>query len=205
MDLMFCEMLFNAPAAKQIAKDKQAREEARRNNTKQGKSQSVGYNGPYPSSPSPPTPFGGGGADLVLSSSNPTNGNKNDTLQRQTHLVGGEGEGGGESTAIVLRPSPTSVHPGPVARDTLPLRVLFSEHIAHVSQIPLVLNNMPVYYAIVSSALDRALEEADFVLRKQSLARGGVAVPGGRLDATDDDDDDDEEEEEEEEDDEYTL
>lgn len=76
------------------------------------------------------------------------------------------------STALIMAPaSEDCVAPGPAARDTMPLRALFAEHIDQVSRIPLILHNMPIYYAIVSSALDTALEEAEFTLRSQATAR----------------------------------
>lgn len=76
-----------------------------------------------------------------------------------------------ESTAIVLSPIEYSEQcPGPAARDTRPLRSLFSEHLQKVSRIPLILNNMPLYYSIVNAALESTLEQFDFEVRAQALS-----------------------------------
>lgn len=73
------------------------------------------------------------------------------------------------STALDVRPMRDVILPGPAMRDTAPLRQLFSEHIEQVCRIPVILNNMPRYYAIVGSALDTALEQAEFELRAQNV------------------------------------
>lgn len=79
-------------------------------------------------------------------------------------------------------------------RDTAPLRQLFSDHVEQVCRIPVILNNMPRYYAIVGSALDTALEQAELELRAQNVQfQAEAEAQRGRFAAaaSDDDDDDD--------------
>ena len=76
-----------------------------------------------------------------------------------------------ESTAVLLSTEDDSMHdPGPAARDTMPLRALFAEHVEKVAKIPILLHNMPMYYSIVASALDSALEQAEIAIRSRALS-----------------------------------
>lgn len=59
--------------------------------------------------------------------------------------------------------------PGPVLQSVLPLRRLFAEHLESVAERPVLLHNMPTYYAVLADVLQTALEDTELHLRTRTM------------------------------------
>lgn len=89
--------------------------------------------------------------------------------QQQQHRNQRDGSSPAHGRGDEQEQNPEGPGPGPVQQSVLPLRQLFARHLEDVALCPTLLNNMPIYYAVVEDVLQRALQDTEVHLRARSM------------------------------------